>query len=268
VSLRDSDSGGELVTGVRVSAVKILLTATVTPQPLPGPLDLRDPAIRRQQYIEGLRQWVALAAENGGSVVFFENNGEDLAALARDAFGPTTPANLELINARPSAPEDLARGKGATEAAMMDEFCERFYDDPDEVWYKCTGRLFVKNFARCTPDAVPPNSFIARLSLELTHMDARIFGATANAWRQYFTGAGEAVEDAKGMFIEHVLAKRLLRGLSEDAHLVRFRAQPQLIGRSGSYSGRQYDSPRSRAKRAGANLLERGLRGPLRRKHF
>jgi hypothetical protein len=248
--------------------VKILLTATVTPQPMPGLLDLRDPAIRRQQYIEGLRRWVPLAAENGGTIVFFENNGEDLDALARDAFGPTRPGNLELINARPSAPEDLARGKGATETAMMDEFCERFYDDPDEVWYKCTGRLFVKNFARCIPDAVPPNSLIARLSLDLTHMDTRIFGATADAWRRYFTGTGKDVEPAKGELIEQALAKRVLRGLSEDAHLVRFRAQPELIGRSGSHPGRQYDSPRNRAKRAGANLLERGLRGPLRRKHF
>jgi hypothetical protein len=248
--------------------VKILLTATVRPQPLPGPLDLRDPAIRRQQYVEGLRRWVPLAAENGGTVVFFENNGEDLDALARDAFGPTKPANLELVNARSPAPEVVARGKGGTEAAMMDEFCERFYDDPDEVWYKCTGRLFVKNFAQCTPDAVPPHSLIARLSLQLTHMDARIFGATADAWRRYFTGAGEDVDDAQGKFLEHSLAKRLLRGLSEDAHLVRFRAQPELLGRSGSYSGRQYDSARSRAKRTGANLLEHGLRGPLRRKHF
>jgi hypothetical protein len=248
--------------------MKILLTATVTPQTT-RILHVRDPQVRRQQYIESLRRWVRLAEQHVATVVFYENSGEDLDQLARDAFREQ-PGNLDLRSADAPDEDMVDRGKGAMEAAMMDDFAATYSDraPQDEVWVKCTGRLFVTNLDRCLPAPVPTCALMARLSLDLAHMDTRFFAATAGAWQAYLTGAGPGVDMKRGVFIEHVLAKRVLGGIADGASLVRLRAQPAFLGRSGSYADRQYDSLQSRVKRLGTNALERALRGPLHTKHF
>jgi hypothetical protein len=260
----NADARGEQ--GPRERPVKVFLTATVTPQVLRD-LHIQDPQVRRQQYVESLRRWVPLAARYGAGVVFFENSGADLDRLALDAFG-RLPDNLRLVNAPPPTAEDIGRGKGSAEASMMDQFCQEFFDDPDEVWYKCTGRLFVKNFARCVPSPVPPRSVIARFSKNLVQMDTRFFGATAGVWRDHFLGTGPDVYDPDKMFLEKVLMRRVLIALGEGACLLRFGAQPNYHGRSGTHADRRYDSLGSRVKRVGANRLENVLRGPLRGKQY
>jgi len=49
---------------------------------------------------------------------------------------------------------------------------------------------------------------------------------------------------------------------------LRFGAQPNYHGRSGTHADRRYDSLGSRVKRVGANRLENVLRGPLRGKQY
>jgi hypothetical protein len=246
--------------------VKFLLTATVTPR-VAGPLHLTDPAIRREHYVESLRRWVPLAARYGATVVLVENSGEDLPDLAKDALGEV-PAHLRLVSADLPAPEVVERGKGATEAAMMDLFCEQYFTDPAEVWFKCTGRLFVRNFAACVPAQLPRRPVVARIAVDLGYLDSRFFGTTAEIWRSHFTGAGAQVYEPDDIPIEKVLARRALSALGEGADLVRFTRQPAIIGRSGTHSDRIYDSPLKRVKRVATNQLENLLRGPLTGKLF
>src|SRR5690349_20767079 len=117
--------------------MKVLLTASVTPQ-VTRSLHIKDAAERRRHYIESLRIWVPITAKHRATLVFLENSGEDLAALARDAVG-SIPDHLRLINAQPPSEADVERGKGSAEAALMDEFAETMFEEPDELWYKCTG---------------------------------------------------------------------------------------------------------------------------------
>ncbi|MGY1635493.1 hypothetical protein ACI78V_02425 [Geodermatophilus sp. SYSU D00742] len=231
-------------------------------------LHLRDPAERREQYVESLRHWMPIARAHGATVVLYENSGEDLEQLARDAFG-SLPEDLHLRPVPVPDPSLVALGKGATEAAMMDQFAATYRGDAgEEVWVKCTGRLVVRNFGRCLPLTLPPCSFAARLAMSLDHMDTRFFAATAAAWRDYLTGAGSEVDGPGGVLLEHVLARRVLTGLGDGATLVRLRAQPDVLGRSGSHAERRYDSARSRLQRLVAEGIEWTLRGPLKDKHF
>lgn len=246
--------------------MKILLTATVTPQVL-ADLYIRDPAVRRRHYLESLRRWLPVAARHGATLVLAENSGEDLTRLAREAVGDV-PSMLRLLNVPPPSTHEISRGKGAAEAAMMDIFCAKFFDDPDEAWYKVTGRLFVKNFSKCVPDHLPPNSAVARVAMNLQQMDTRFFGATAGLWHSHFTGAGSSVRDVDDVFIEKVIMRRMLTAMGEGAQLLRFGAQPAFVGRSGTHPDRVYDSFRSKAKRLGTNQLESLLKGPLRRKQY
>ncbi|SNS90279.1 hypothetical protein SAMN04488107_4244 [Geodermatophilus saharensis] len=246
--------------------MKILLTATVTPQ-VTWDLHIRDPGARRGQYVEALRRWVPVAAAHGATLVLVENSGEDLTRLTRDAVG-TVPGHLCLVDAPAPDPADVERGKGATEAAMMDLFCDRFFDGPEEAWYKVTGRLFVKNFGRCVPDSLPPDSVVARVGMNLRQMDTRFFGATAGLWHDHFRDAGRHVDDRAEVFIEKVLMRRVLTALGEGAQLLRFRAQPAWYGRSGTHADRVYDSLPNRVKRLATNQVENVLRGPLHGKQY
>ncbi len=102
------------------------------------------------------------------------------AALARNAVG-AIPADLHLINAEPPSDEDVERGKDAAEAAMMDEFAETMFGDPDELWYKCTGRLSVRNFDKSIPGRILSTTIVGRTRVNMLQMDTRSFGATATA---------------------------------------------------------------------------------------
>jgi hypothetical protein len=246
--------------------VKILLTATVTPQ-VTWDLHIQDPRVRRREYVESLRRWVSEASVLGATVVMIENSGEDLERLAVDALDEV-PDSLRLVQAPPPSQADVDRGKGSAEAAMMDQFCETFYDDPAELWFKCTGRLFVRNLARCMPVALPPNPIIARVAMNLQQMDTRFFGSTTAIWRSHFTGAGVHVSDRDEVFLEKVLMRRVFTAMGGGANLVRFGAQPAFLGRSGTHADRVYDSPANRLKRLATNRLEDVLKGPLGRKHF
>lgn len=246
--------------------MKILLTATVTPQ-VTMDLHLRDPGLRRQQYVESLRRWVPMAARHGAILVLVENSGADLERLAFDAVGGV-PDHLRLLSAEQPAAEYVSRGKGAPEALMMDRFCETFFEDPAEPWYKCTGRLFVKNFSRCIPAALQPNAIVARMTLSLHIMDTRFFGASAGIWRGHFTDAAGGVSDPDDVPIEKVLLRRTFAAMGEGADLRRFLAQPAFLGQSGTHAGRVYDSPGRKLKRIVGNQVENALRGPLRRKQF
>ena len=247
--------------------MKILLTATVTPQVV-WDLHIREPAVRRAQYVESLRRWIPAAERQEADLVIVENSGEDLERLVRDAVGRVR-SSVHLLPAPPPSDADVARGKGAAEAAMMDLFCATFpEDDPAEPWYKATGRLFVRNLDRCIPAVLPECSVVARVALNMRQMDTRFFGASAGVWRRHFVDAGRQVDDHQEIFLERVLVRRLLTAMGEGTQLMRFAAQPAWYGRSGTHADRVYDSFPNRVKRLATNQLDALLRGPLKGKQF
>jgi hypothetical protein len=246
--------------------MKILLTATVTPQ-VTWDLHIKDPATRRRQYLESLRGWLPEARRLGAIVVLVENSGEDLERLAIDAVGEV-PANLRLVPTEAPSKADVQRGKGSAEAAMLDHFCQHFYHDSTEFWLKCTGRLFVRNLPRCMPSDYPEDAILARVPVSLKQMDTRFFGTTAGIWREHFVGAGISVRDREEIFLEKVLIRRAFGAMSQGANLVHFDVPPSFMGRSATHADRIYDSPASQVKRLATSRLEALLKGPLWGKYF
>ncbi|WP_456786669.1 hypothetical protein [Cellulomonas sp. P5_C5] len=177
------------------------------------------------------------------------------------------PSGLDLL-ALPVPPQGIVtRGKGASEALMMDAFAAAHPDD-EGLWLKATGRLFVRNASRIVPDVGSSAAVVARLSLDLRHMDTRFFGASPAVWLRHLVGAASEVDEASGTRIEHVLCRRVLRSLGDGATLVRMRGQPAFVGRSGTWSRRRYDGTLADGRRLAADSVDALLRGPLRNKHF
>lgn len=246
--------------------MKILLTATVTPQ-VTWDLHIADPGVRREQYLRSLRAWLPIATRHGADVILVENSGADLDRLVRDAFG-AVPENLHPVRASPPTPADVERGKGAAEAAMIDTVAASFFDGASELWLKCTGRLSVRNFERCVSVQVPARAIVGRVKMNFSQLDTRFVGATADVWCQYFVGCGSSVNDRDELFLEKVLMRRTLAAMSDGVSLVRFGAQPSFRGRSATHADRRYDSLSSRLKRFGANKLEDTLKGRLAGKYY
>lgn len=246
--------------------LKVVLTGAITPQSNYR-LHLVDPTERRAQYADALVAWGAWARRTGAEVWFVENSGADLAAFFSDAGVSDNPLMHSLSVGTPDA-EDVARGKGAAEALMMDAFAEHNKASTEGVWVKATGRLFVSNAMDILPPLGAGEGVAARLSLDLQHMDTRFFAATPEFWMNNFQSVSADISEPDGIRIEHVLARRTLQGLGAGGELQRFTDQPRIVGTSGTWKGRNYGGIRSQVKRGVVSLLDRALRGPLANKHF
>jgi hypothetical protein len=233
----------------------VLLTATVTPQVRTN-LALVDAESRRRQYRSSLRQWANICDPSTTNLVLVENSGEDLRALAESALG-SIPPNIRLISAAKPSSGVVNRGKGATEGLMVDEAIASLgVETENQLLFKCTGRLFVKNFASTIDLArgtgrsiwadVPRSKF--------DWIDSRYFGATLSVWRDEFQGVGSASDDSQGLNYEHDLATVInSAAASSSVRVLTFREKPHFEGQSGT-TGQSYTDGRN------AGLKRRVLR--------
>ncbi len=232
----------------------------MTPQ-ISAFLTVVDPEIRLAQYAASLRRWVGAGHQHGFRVVLVENSGADLLELAELA-GPFSGAPPLLLAAPEPSAVTALRGKGANEGQMVDYALAEIRDgDPEELIYKCTGRLFVPNFASCAVRRVSQPTLVAEVPrVDYDWLDSRLFGATRALWQSLLVGLGETVDDRAGINFENVLAGRARHiAATTGARLRTFRSKPRFEGVSGS-SGADYGG--DRASRIRARLLD-----PLHRLH-
>jgi hypothetical protein len=65
-------------------------------------------------------------------------------------------------------------------------------------------------------------------------MDSRFFGASREVFHEYFTKMGSEIEEADGVYMEHIAARRMLSALGAGHDFLPFVTLPYLIGRSAS----------------------------------
>lgn len=218
--------------------------------------------------MHALAKWQEFAIANDAEVWFVENSGADLDDIKRFRSTENNDSTKFLKVPSPSK-ADISNGKGAGELLMLDAFALANKEDGEDVlWMKATGRLFVANVSSIVPHVDHSNSVVARLSLDLQHMDTRIFMATPEFWRNNFFGAHGEVSEQDDIRVEHVFSRRTLAGLGDGAKLYRFQKQPVIEGRSGTWGNRNYGSLKNRVIRSGANIMDSALRGPLSNKHY
>jgi hypothetical protein len=241
----------------------VILTATVNPH-TQNRLMVFDPAVRATEYRRALRRWVRLAGEWPDlRLVLAENSGADLTDLTR---GLPPSDRLLLVPVPPPAATVVARGKGACEAELLESVLPRIpVADASELVLKCTGRLFVPNVRRLLPSNLAPRAVVARATVDLSYVDARLVGATRAGWEHTLTGMAAEVDETVDRWLEHVLARRLAFALVSGTTVHRFRSAPRYSGRSGT-DGRGYGRGQLRAMLS--RPLEVALRGPLSRKQF
>lgn len=212
--------------------INLLLTATVNVGSTAMTARV-DPAQRLSDYAAALRFW--LRVEGIDSIVFCENSGADLAPLER-AAGPLA-RRVEWLGF--TGPEiDPSRGKGIREAAIIEHaLAESKSLRAGGHVLKATGRYRVPNIARVLPRRAPGRvpDIVCNLHENLLRADSRLFLATPEFLAQYLLPRCEEIDDTRSVFLEHVLARAVLRAVSDGLRWELPRARPDIRGISGTW---------------------------------
>jgi hypothetical protein len=210
----------------------LLLTATVAPRETPD-LQLRDPDRREAHYLDALAQWCR-ALPPDWAIVVAENSGWPTAPFTE--VGQRLGRSVEVLEC---ADRGSQAGKGVGEAGLLDDFAESDLARSCRWIFKCTGRLYVQNVDACLP-RLEDDGVCAAIVPSLDHMDSRFFGASADVFREYFTGMGREIEEGDGLFFEHIAARRLLSSLAAGHAFRPFETLPYVVGHSASLGTRYH----------------------------
>lgn len=234
----------------------VLLTATVTPN-VSEHLVVSDPHVRLRHYQDSVKEWHRALAPSGFDIAIVETSGATRGDILSKLSGPEQ-SNIAFFNYQPSL-HQIERGKGAIEmAAIQHAITEHGGLAPESTIYKCTGRLPLINVNDCI-GALSPMSVRARMTLDRSWVDTRLFGATMQVWKDLLFDSADRVDDNRGIYFERVVAARFSAGIAlNEIRLSRFASRPLFSGVSGT-SGNRYSPARSRLKSIVLGSFETGL---------
>ncbi len=213
-------------------SLTLLLTATIQPGKTTF-VARNDPLVRMEDYRAALRSWLSVGVVK--RIVFCENSGYDLAQLVDDSklFPECVVEFISLYGNECGE----TRGKGFAEIALIDHALRtsRFLM-ASEVIVKCTGRLSVRNAAklvsRLTADSYDVMCTLRRC---LTFADSRLFAATPTFLEKHLLPQQIRIDDARGVYFEHALARAVSQSLVDDMKWRPFPIFPVIDGVSGTY---------------------------------
>lgn len=209
----------------------LIATGTIVPS-VGSTVGASSSAVRRGQYEDALRTWLALTPWD---VVFVENSSPELLEDLRRSLGSP---RVRAISATASAAA-TARGKGACEGEMLLAAHAALGAEVTDV-VKVTGRLAVSNIRRVMDLRPRPRTISVEYDARLRFCDARLFRLPADALRRSAVRLADEVDDPAGVYAEHVLMRCVLAELGAGAHLQPFGALPRFSGSSAT-TGERYD---------------------------
>lgn len=230
----------------------VVLTAAVAPTVTPGVVR-SDPKLRTMDYLTAIKSLCLKASPNSFQILLVENTGFDCQEFLDVA--KTSNHEIEVLSYRES--DEVQRmGKGMGEAAMFDRIGDWIEQREDEFArvIKVTGRLEVKNF-NDTLLALPKSKFIrGRFTKDLAMFDTRYFMTSTAEWRVLCMGCQTEVDELNGVYIEHVLARRVRSAIDHGIVWNRFPWSPILRGVSAT-SGQRYGGVGGAIKQKFSDIL-------------
>lgn len=212
----------------------IVMTATIVPNAIQTAH--ADAMLRRAEYLEAIEFYSQF-----GEVYFLENSSYDVEA--DPAFRKHSHVHLRKFP--PSTA--LQKGKGYQEFEMLDEWLAT-EPSPPSRWIKVTGRHLTSNFDKVFAECRNEDQY--QLLIEQKRPPSSValtdlFYVTTAYYRQHFRDIYRECDDAKRVYIEHVVRQHIQH--SDKFKL--FREMPLLTGTSGS-TGEVFDiTPKRRLQR-------------------
>lgn len=198
---------------------------------------ITDPQERLRLTLEGIAEWLTNPAVE--SLVVVEGSDYDFSAKV-SALSRDSGKRVEFLRFRNDAERVRRQGKGYGEGESVHYALTRSpLLGASEYFAKCTGKLYVRNYARCL--AAFDNEFQCAVNGKhaIESLDLRLYFAGREFWLKHMADAHVKVDDPAGYFLEYAYLDRLrgvgLRGFT-------LTVPPIVTGRSGS-DNIQYKPP-------------------------
>jgi hypothetical protein len=199
-----------------------------------------NPDERINDYKESLRCWIENKAVQ--NIIFIENSGFDLSVFREIANQAIPKKNIEFISVQKN---DFPRrfGKGYGEILTLIELLNRSNQIREtKRFIKVTGRYYIKNIEKIINGFSVGTSIYCNLGQKMTYSDSRVFGGDLTFLENYLCKHGLIVDDSKGIFIEHALARSFLRGVSDGMSWKFLGTRPVIVGIYGTLNTRYKDN--------------------------
>lgn len=198
-----------------------------------------DPVKRKFDYINTIQYYL----ENFNyPIVFVENSNEDISSSFKTAIQEN---RLEILYFDGNNyPQEY--GKGFGEMACIEHGIEHSIKINDNSFiFKITGRYKITNlkmFIQFYKEHANAE-LIADLTNNFKHSQSGIFGCKSFFARNFLFKYKSILNDTKGMYFEHALAKAVLLAISENIIFYIFRYYPKIEAISGT-TGTPYKNSR------------------------
>lgn len=195
--------------------IVVLLTATVDVRNVVY-LQRSDLQVRLSDYEQSLKLW--MENKYTPKLIFCENSGYDLSLLSESCYRNNPhQKKIEFISFDDNHyPREL--GKGYGEMRIIEHVIENSrLIGPDTLIVKVTGRLFVAGIGTIISGMLrnPKADIYCNLSGYQTKAESYIFCASVSFLKNYLFPGKELINDSKGVFFEHVLARAVHAALSD-----------------------------------------------------
>jgi hypothetical protein len=234
------------------SPFPLLITATITP-PADVPFLVRsDPLVRLEDYRLALRFYLAVPDSAVDRIVFVDNSASDLSALQQVVGEAAGAKDVELIS-YPGFDYPVEQGRSVGETLLIADALVRSRImsalGADELFWKVTGRLLVRNVSRLvasTPQSCDLYADFRRYRRRW--VDTRAFAVTPAAFRRLFLPRIDLLRQdllpAGFLAPEERLFADLLAERRRERICPRLRVEPLIEGSSGF--GENYRRPKRR----------------------
>jgi hypothetical protein len=209
------------------------MTATVDVRGVVGLLR-NDPIARLEDYRSALEQWTQ--SRGLDALIFVENSGYDIDVLRRTAQGSALhPDHVEFLSFDgQDFPRELGKGYGETlnlEYALANS---RLLSTGAYRMLRVNGRNYVENVDVFLEALRAPTEILCDLNQLLTWGDGRVLGGTIDFFESYLCPYGREIDDSRGYYLEHAVARAVHRGMAEGLVWRPYPEPPIVRGFSGT----------------------------------
>jgi hypothetical protein len=209
------------------------LTATVDIRGV-GQLLRDDPLERYGDYERALARWAKCPGLDG--LIFVENSGYDISGLREVVRDSPIPADsIEFLSFDgQDFPRHLGKGFGENLNCEYVLNHSKLLAREDFMLFRNNGRNYVENVAAFIDALTPPTDVMCELNQNLTWADGRVLGGTVEFFRTYVIEHGRSVDDSKGFYFEHALARAIHAAMADGLVWRPFPEPPLIRGYSGT----------------------------------
>lgn len=239
--------------------VHLLLTATVDIRGVDAARS--DPGTRMEDYRWALELWSRTSGFDG--LIFVENSGYEIDSLRRIPSANGWPEDAVEFLSFDGQDFPRHRGKGFGENVNLEHVLanSRFAADRESFLVRVNGRNYVDNIGAFVRGLRPPTQIMCDLRAMLTWGDGRVLAGTADFFERYVVPYGRNVDDSRGHYFEHALARAIHHAIADGLIWSPFPEPPSIRGYSGTSNDRHDEGLILRARRRlGHRLRLRMLR--------